>query len=996
VNELFGVPMALILRILLGMLALAAGTGGWVLLRHRVLVVIAVRNARRRMTQTVLIIVGLMLSTLIISVALVIGDTVQYSIADRGIAHLHSVDETVRPVQQAGAEPPDARSPADLADAIRGLPGIDGSMPFLTDSVPMRDVRTAVSTRAATVVGADARRTTGFAAFTTPDGRTLWLSDLGEYEVYLDESLARRLGARPGDLITLFAGQREVTFIVRDIARDRTLTGASEADPAGLVMRLGSAQELLRRWGAVDGIAVSNSGGMFAGLGSSNDTATMLNSYQESSGAHGWTAEATKQVLADRAASTASRLTAFFAVLGLFEIASGILLVFLVFLMLASERKTELGVMRAIGTQRQHLVQTFLIEGMVYNVPAAAIGSALGLVASMAIVRALSGLFTAFGLAIVFHATARSLLIAYSAGVVLTFVATVGASWRVSELNIVEAIRGLPGSYARTRAPMTLVAAVPCFVLAAALAVVGARESQTLSMMLALTAGVIGTALAARYAAAPRRLLSSGTGVLLGAGWPLGVGGRLPGLHGADTGVQTFVVAGLMMICATTFVIIENADALLRVVTVFGRLRSRLIPAIRTAVAYPQTHRARSGLTIALISLVVFSLVLMSAMNANFGRMFLGQDATGGYDVMVHESGDNKLPDLVSALQATNYDTRDIASVDRIAIDGGAGAQVRQLYGSDGNGSSFASYPMVGMSPSFIEHNGLKLQARADGYGNDRDVWNAILRHDNLAVIDASAINGGQFNLIGSAPFSIQGVNPAKDRFSPVRLEVRDAASGKSREVTVIGVITLKAAQTFRGVFLSPWLFGEIYGDGGNNYDLVRLRAGTDSAAAAQGIGDALVLQGAEATALRQIVEDNQAFSRGMLYLSEAFMGVGLLVGVSAMGMIAFRTVIERRQQIGMLRAIGFTRGNVALTMALESVLVALLGVASGVFLGLLLASEIVRSNQLSPGGAAAFAIPWLQVGGIALVALGASLVMTIVPARRAGAIEIADALRSA
>ncbi len=35
-------------------------------------------------------------------------------------------------------------------------------------------------------------------------------------------------------------------------------------------------------------------------------------------------------------------------------------------------------------------------------------------------------------------------------------------------------------------------------------------------------------------------------------------------------------------------------------------------------------------------------------------------------------------------------------------------------------------------------------------------------------------------------------------------------------------------------------------------------------------------------------------------------MGLGLLVGVAAVGVIAFRTVVERRQQIGVLRAIGY------------------------------------------------------------------------------------------
>ena len=46
----------------------------------------------------------------------------------------------------------------------------------------------------------------------------------------------------------------------------------------------------------------------------------------------------------------------------------------------------------------------------------------------------------------------------------------------------------------------------------------------------------------------------------------------------------------------------------------------------------------------------------------------------------------------------------------------------------------------------------------------------------------------------------------------------------------------------------------------------------------------------------------------GFFYLMQGFMGLGLFVGVAAVGVIAFRTVVERRQQIGMLRAIGYTR----------------------------------------------------------------------------------------
>ena len=45
------------------------------------------------------------------------------------------------------------------------------------------------------------------------------------------------------------------------------------------------------------------------------------------------------------------------------------------------------------------------------------------------------------------------------------------------------------------------------------------------------------------------------------------------------------------------------------------------------------------------------------------------------------------------------------------------------------------------------------------------------------------------------------------------------------------------------------------------------------------------------------------------------FMGLGLIVGVAALGVISARAVVERRQQIGVLRAIGFRRRMVQLEL---------------------------------------------------------------------------------
>jgi putative ABC transport system permease protein len=122
-------------------------------------------------------------------------------------------------------------------------------------------------------------------------------------------------------------------------------------------------------------------------------------------------------------------------------------------------------------------------------------------------------------------------------------------------------------------------------------------------------------------------------------------------------------------------------------------------------------------------------------------------------------------------------------------------------------------------------------------------------------------------------------------------------------------------------------------------------------------------------------------------------MGLGLFVGVAAVGVIAFRTVVERRQQIGMLRALGYTRRMIGLTFLIESAFIAFMGVVSGLVFATILARQLITEQFANQGGAS-FAVPWLQLAVIGTLAFGFALLMTLIPSRQASRIPIAQALR--
>ena len=104
------------------------------------------------------------------------------------------------------------------------------------------------------------------------------------------------------------------------------------------------------------------------------------------------------------------------------------------------------------------------------------------------------------------------------------------------------------------------------------------------------------------------------------------------------------------------------------------------------------------------------------------------------------------------------------------------------------------------------------------------------------------------------------------------------------------------------------------------------------------------------------------------------------------------RAVVERRQQIGILRAIGFQRGMVQSVFLAEGLFVSGLGTVIGYGLALTFAYNLYL--QVAAGQGLAFLPPWPALIGIAVAIVFASLLTTWLPARATSKVTIAEALR--
>ncbi len=120
-----------------------------------------------------------------------------------------------------------------------------------------------------------------------------------------------------------------------------------------------------------------------------------------------------------------------------------------------------------------------------------------------------------------------------------------------------------------------------------------------------------------------------------------------------------------------------------------------------------------------------------------------------------------------------------------------------------------------------------------------------------------------------------------------------------------------------------------------------------------------------------------------LLLVVTGLLAVAVVIALIGVGNTLALSVVERRQENGLLRALGLTRRQLRGLLAWEAVLVAgvaaVLGVLIGGAYGLIGAASV-----LGEVGDVVLDVPWLQVGAIVVVATLAGLLASVLPARRA------------
>jgi ABC-type antimicrobial peptide transport system permease subunit len=1140
-DEFFGISMNYIAGGAIAATVAILGFIALIAIRNPVMFKMGLRNIPRRKAQTTLIVVGLMLSTVIITAAFGTGDTMNRSITAEIYTTAGEVDQLIVYNSDDFPAPEDQQViPLSFLDQLRaefaGDEHIEAFMPLSSEVLPVQNTRSRLNEAEARIVAWRAADAIPFGGLQDIDGNDV--APQGN-EIVVNEKLAEEIDARVGDRLLLFYGLSPVEVVVSAIAPNTLLAGTfNTTSRQGGAVSFEFLSGITGQAEAADFILVTNRGGVRDGVRHSEDATAKIEALI---GDRPYTVEEIKREGLEEAALLASFFTTFFVVFGLFSIAAGVLLIFLIFVMLAAERKPEMGMARAVGAKRRQIVESFLAEGVGYDLGAAIVGLVFGI----AVVFAMVALITwsagdSLGLILQVHVTPRSLVTSFCFGVIATFIVIFIASWRASRINITAAIRDLPEShpvnpeggtwlgYLRgvlngfVAVGITIISLVlalrftglfPLFLLAAVTGIVGpwiyvlrgsnvgapraerlvgegaprwpwilglallplgglglvvwagyglgllvvrltrdrkpsriatwvvfagillaplgvvlaALQDRGRAIAWSVGLGTVGAVLGAimvqwgleansqflfaggvslvalwiavtlRYFHIAERLSFTAVSVALLAFWYITPSGRLDWLFGELEGdFEMFFLSGLVMVTAGTFIVVYNADVLLPAVARLGNRFGRIVPAVKTAVAYPLVSRFRTGMTIMMIGLIMFSLIMFQTINSNFARVFLSDDAKGGWDVQVVINSNNRIGEEGSAsngeelrrvLREAGADTGAIETIAEVRVSRFFETQVgRRLPG----GSVFGNAIVNGGDETFFSRAGLEVDRKAAGYETSADVWRAVASDPSLAMVTPAMFG---FEGFGDFPDIVDLGDRPEDGFEPFTITLRDPSTGAATDLTVVGVTRDIADTFFMGIWVSRDSLQQALPAAGGQTFYLTVAPGADAGDVADMVEATLVQ--ASADSLDSLLDEQRRVSQGFLLLFQGFMGLGLLVGIAALGVIASRAVVERRQQIGMLRAIGYQRSMVALSFLFESSFIALSGIVLGFVLAVSLSWVLFTSGNIDESAQdAGFIVPWLALGVICAIAFAASLLMTFIPARQASRVPVAEALR--
>ncbi len=951
--------------------------------RYKTLSKMSMRNAFRRKMTMLLIVAGSLTGTAFIVGSFAMNDSFQYFMYSGIRKNLGTIDEIVRP--KSSYFKPQALN--KVINVLSTSTYVDSILPIVvkeTVAAPKGKIRS-LDPRAITTVsfiGVDPSKLRQFG-----EGKNFPNVKLKGNEIVIGQAVANYLKVKVGDTIEALSNPLQMvfgtppSFKIVGVVPQKGVLGYQGI--RGFSLPIFVTTEQIKRFFGVSNynqLLISNEGDYLSGVRYTSEVDEIIKKISDDS-------VKISNVKGNQIKGINSQQVGkLFILLSSFAIAAGALLIVNIYTMLADERKSSLGTLRAIGFSRKKTGFILYFEGFLYSLVASFVGSFVGLAVAWFMVNEFSGFFSTMTSELSnmfsvqssnfsFHFNLISLIYGFSLGMIIPLVVLAFMALKIGRLNIVKAIRNIPDNPFEKRRKM-LYFVLFFFVVFIALAIFGSMAVDAFVMY----TGVIGAVFVfpSFFRKGRVKKYVGNFAVLFSIVFSF-ASNQIPYVQSASENSLWFLgLKSFSILLAALFFLSYNLE-------VFDKIFAKLsTPSLRApfklALAETSQNKRRTGMTIAMYAIVIFVISLMTIIpysqvvqiQSGERTMFQGYDAVG-----LPMSGNIKVTkaDMSRMNYVTYYATASMISV-RYAINGHSERQI---------------YQMVNANEKFLKGSVFKINRSIPEIKDMNSLWSYLKSHPgSVASFGLPRVNVGdtvEISKEGNFSFNFEsGASQGMElTFSgPLKnpKKFRVVATFENNGMTAFPTGFYTTGETEKNAFGSSK---------SSNFLLVKLAGNTEMEKSKNFEKFLAFLKTRFSIGIfsKQMIDVFSDTIMSFVNIINSFLYFGLSVGIVGLAILILKTLHERRRTIGILKAIGFTKRKVFSSFFIETNFVVVLGILSGFFAGWITSYMIYSSLNLGK-----MLVPWGQILSLALVFYLISILATLLPIKKASSLPPAEVLR--
>ncbi len=950
-------------------------------LKWKILAKMGMRNALRRKVTMMLIIAGSLTGTAFVVGSFVINDSFQYFMYSGIRKNLGTIDEVLVPNKSSYFSDAEV---SKLVEALSNSQYVESVLPIMTKSTvaaPVGQIRSLDPSKIAQVnfIGVNLDQLRNF-----DTGKLFPDLSLSGNSVVVSERFANSLNLKVGDSFEAIINPFQIVFgapqkfKIAGIVPEEGVLGYQDIQgiTSPIFMTINQMKEIF----SIDNyneVLVANKGDYISGARYTSDVDSLIKTLDVPVKIYNVKEEQIKNL-------NQGQIGWLFLILSGFSIAAGVLLLINVYTMLSDERKSDLGTLRAIGFSRFKVGFILYFEGFFYSLISSFLGIFVGLGIAWFMINEFSSLATnvsreftplintgTFNFSL--HFDPLSLIYGFLVGLIVPIIVLIYMAFRIGRLNIVKAIREIEDTQKENR-HRSLILTFVFFFISVLLSIWAVLSSNAI-----LTYGAIMAAALIFpffFTDNLRRIVGNFFSFVVIV---FAFASNLIPFISEQSGKSLWLLGlrSFSILLAALFLLSYNFEIFDKFLGIFSLKKYRA--AVKLAVAETAHHKRRTGLTIAMYSIVIFVISLMTVIPYSETLQINSAKSTifGGYDTVgIPIIGKlNVSPSQLSNLDyITYYATMSMISAKYML-----------------NGKVSSDYQMVILNKRLVDGLDLLVSSAVNGIRDLKSLYDYLDSHPrSVAVFGINGIKLGQKIFIsneGSSNFNFSQSSQSQNTTSSATV------LKNPKEFTVVGILqsdnnynaipagfytTMKSASVFDNISPTEFLLTKL--------------AGTTEEAQYENFKKLTAFLKTRfifALFSKQTVEIFTNILNGFVNIVNVFLYFGLSVGIIGLAILIVKSLHERKKTVGILKAIGFSKNLIFTSFFLEINFVVIIGILIGFITGVVTSYLIYSTLNLGT-----IYIPLWQFAILGIVFYLISILTTFIPTRNATRIPPVEALR--